>query len=226
MKQRLPFFLAFFFTSFLSQAQITLTAAETEIMVTVKSSEADVTGKTEVTNTAPTAKTYIWEREIVGLPAVWETQVCDVNICWSAPVGSEEMTLDAGQKFPLIIHFLPKNTDGTGLCKIKIYEKGNPTNTLTVTFNVNEYISSTDNPTAEAIKMFPNPCGPSLRIENAPQSAQSVSVFDLRGRRVFFQAAEPTMLLDLTALPASQYVVVVEGAGGRPITAQPVRKSH
>lgn len=227
MKKIYSFFLAIFLLSSVSSAfgQVPLLIDSLRVNVAVKSTDLDITGETHVKSTATVLTEWTWVREIVGLPAEWQTQVCDPNLCWSHSVSSGTFTLDAGQSFPLIVHFKPKNVAGSGIAYITFTQVGT-SNSVKVEFNVNDFTSNTEAPTDfSKLELYPNPVRDHFTLVGVPSDIKMLTLSNLEGRRLCHFEMSPDGRFDIPGgYESGTYLLSLEDEKSRPLKTIPMQK--
>lgn len=175
--------IAFAFLSFgyiFGQIQITPISFDTCIDPSV----ADLALDSEVKNLGKSGIEILWVRTIISQTKAWDNYVCTGSQCYPPTTEDGSFTLASAGTAPIYMHFSPNQTKGNSMVTITLTEKGNPSNTSTVTYNVCAESTATNNvANANSILLYPNPTIEYFMIQNKNNVAK-VNLSNIAGRQV------------------------------------------
>lgn len=161
-----------------------------------------------------------WERVLVDIPAEWATAVCDPNQCYSPfsdePLGPGSVlipfTMTSGQTISgegFYVQFQPNGVPGSGTVRLKVYEVGNPNNSIICSFEFDAVATGLSSPSASSFQFNPNPVRNEIRV-SAPANAKirMVEIYSVVGklvRRYDLGSERSTFQLDLSELKEGMY---------------------
>lgn len=222
MKQTLPIFILFFFTSVLfGQSPITVTPGTYEDVLTVDLTkdlllqEPTVT----ITNTTDSVIALRWERFELNHPDAWETQVCDPNECYF-PIVSSNIDTVLGLDAPMIIqpnasanisiYINPNKTSGTGTFALDFALVSQPDSIIgTAKFEVevaNLVVNTLDILRRQEIRVYPNPTLDYFQLTET-KNIDRLAIVNLVGRQVGAFRVYPGARYDVNYLPDGIYLV-------------------
>lgn len=181
MKKVYVFFGFLFLIPFVSNGQLTITP-NPHHLIDIDFSAYDVVAKGYIKNGSTRDKTLVWERTEYFLAENWSTAVCDVNLCYLPHVGTQEFTLEAGKEGTLDLHLYPKDTEGSGLVKITVYDKFAPLDSVSVLYYLNETTSTVEK-INNNIKIVPNPSVDRILISDF-EKVDALEFYSMEGKLI------------------------------------------
>jgi len=201
------------FTLFIgsASAQLVNTGSDTNY-VNGPASEFELVAKANVRNTGTSSATFRWVRITNSLTANWKSAVCDVITCYSDLADSSDFTLNANEIGNIDVHFYPFNTAGTGLTRVRVFEVGNPSNSVTITFMGSTGASIADVKKPE-FKLFPIPATDVLYLKSVKNLGNGhLEIYNVIGKKVLemnFSSANQNIEIPVATLPKGNYIIRV-----------------
>ena len=175
----------------------------------------------DLTHSGTTTINVAWERLSVDMPEEWATAVCDPNQCY-APMADQPLgpgsvlipfSMDAGSTVTgaeFYVQFIPNGVSGSGSVSLRVYEVGNPNNSLTCNYTFNALATSIGDVQASSpLSIFPNPIHQTMRVNAATgMPISSVEIYSIVGRmirKIELGAERQSFELDLGGLKEGMY---------------------
>jgi len=161
-----------------------------------------------------------WERVLVDIPAEWQTAVCDPNQCYSPfsdePLGPGSVLVPfpmtsgetiSGDAF--YVQFIPNGVPGSGTVRLKVYEVGNPNNSIICSYEFDAVATGLSSPSTGSFQFHPNPVRNEIRV-SAPSASKirTVEIYSVVGklvRRYDLGVERSSFQLDLSELKEGMY---------------------
>ena len=196
MKKFLPLLSLLLCFSFVATAQSVMNY-EIEVTDTTLYGEAeqsDFYGNIDLENLTNAALPMTWVRIENDLPGAWESSVCDPNICHPTATDSANFNMPVFSPGNYInVHFYPHGENGMGMLRIKLYERDNPDETISIlTFNGDASgTTAITEPDLNfiAFESYPNPFANSTKVIYELETAGNAQlvVADATGKTVFME---------------------------------------
>ena len=161
-----------------------------------------------------------WERVLEDIPEGWATAICDPNQCYSPfsdePLGPGSVLIPfpmtAGQTITgdaFYVQFQPNGVAGSGTVRLKVYEVGNPNNSIICAYEFDAVATGLNSPSTGSFQFHPNPVRNEIRV-SAPATSKikTVEIYSVVGklvRRYDLGAERSTFQLDLSELKEGMY---------------------
>ena len=144
----------------------------------------DLSLDSHVKNLGGSSIDVVWSRTIVSMPDAWDNYVCTGLLCYGPDTEKGSFILGAGGTTELLTHFNVNGTEGSSVVTITLTEKNNPTNSVTVTYNICAQTTATNNViNANSIVLYPNPTVDYFMIKNKSNVAK-VNISNIAGRQL------------------------------------------
>ena len=209
MKQ-IYFCLFFLFISLSGFSQVLITDPNPAV-ISASPDENDISLHVWVINNSSETINLLWERKVKTPPAGWLTWICDMNNCYLPSQGicpeTKPNVLNPGDSLDLQIHANPNGVTGIVDINMDLFTKEDPStilSTVNTTFNVST--TSVEDPTKNAIQIFPNPTTHYFQItENT--DVESVTIYDIVGNKIKSFKAHSGKEYDVSFLNQGIYLV-------------------
>jgi hypothetical protein len=202
--------LALFFScvAWAAQAQIILVSDDT-VYTSGPATEFEIVAYANVRNTSESAATFRWVKTFTQMPTGWASTICDINFCYPDATDSAEFTLNGLAVGNVDGHFYPNGIVGDGILKVRVYEVGNPTNGVNITFIGATNAASASQLSKPSLKVYPVPADHQLTIEMPEDFANAhIEVYNMIGKRVaIFNAGGIKSRISIGHLPKGQYII-------------------
>jgi hypothetical protein len=186
--------------------------------------------QSDLTHSGASAIDVAWERLLEDVPEGWTTAICDPNQCY-APFADEPLgpgsvlipfSMNPGETVLgdyFYVQFVPYGIPGNGTVRLRVYEVGNPNNSIVCSFAFDALSTGLSSPAVSpGISFHPNPVRSELRVQTpANQAVRTVEVYNVVGKLVnrYDLGAERTQFqLDLSALKEGMYFARLINASG------------
>lgn len=208
MKTRILFTLSLLFAAFSGQAQLVLLNNDT-ILVNGPATEFELVAYAQVQNSAENPVSLRWVKVVKNLPTGWASSVCDVNLCYPDNVDSADFNLGARGIGNVDGHFYPGGVVGAGVLQVRVFEVGNPSNQVTLTFLASSNAASASHLSKPSIKLYPVPAEHFLFVETGlDHPAGQIEIYNVIGKQVAsFRATSAKTKIQVGQLPKGQYIL-------------------
>ena len=170
-----------------------------------------------VENTSGSSKTVVCEREILS-----KINGAEVYFCWgdcnSPAISSSELEVDTGKTglYDFSSHYsAPVNVAGASFVRYTFYDKGNPSDAVSVVFKyitpLNLHTPLLEN--AATLSVYPNPTKGKLQVTGYGLQVNEIEIYDIYGRKAPLNPPEGGK-----QLPYGQKLPSFGGTGGGAIT--------
>ena len=173
---------------FLINSYAQLSVSPTNFEETINVNVPDVSLNSRIENLSNKAIKVNWKRLVTSLPAEWENFICTGMNCYDNLTNSGQFTLEAFGNIKdttlLLTHFEPYQTPGTAVVQVALTEDGNPSNSVTVTYNINGIVAATkDLSEKNAIALYPNPTTEYFMIRNKA-NVSKIKISNIAGYQI------------------------------------------
>ncbi len=169
-------------------------------------------------NTSSSKIILQWTKVSVNLPAQWQYSMCDLGSCYAGiPVGPNTMDTVVGNAQGFLgLNIDPGTTDGTGVVKVYVYQKGFPNSGDTLTWYVKTIAASVEELTASSeVKVYPNPAKDNLFIKSGNNNIVQAELFDAVGRKVLTTTVNGDSNINISALDNGFYSLIITAGDKR-----------
>ncbi len=162
-----------------------------------------------------------YKKLVVDFPSTWNAAFCDNRNCFEGFVDQDTFSpIPAGDdKNSMKITVYPNGKADTAFIQYTVWDRNNPSNSDTWTFNV--YVrwgaDVIENGNATSSKLYPNPCQNELTIASANASIDEAWVIDVTGKKS--PAVLHNGVVNTSALPNGMYWV--QWKAGKTINSMP-----
>ena len=161
----------------------------------------------------------VWQRVLVDIPTGWKTAVCDPNQCY-APASDEPLgpgsvlipfSMGAGSSITgdqFYVQFQPNGIPGSGTVRLKVYELGNPNNSVICGFNFDAVATGFNTPTNAPVVFYPNPVHNEIKVTSTSSRIRTIEIYSVVGKqvkRIDLGSERSTFQLDVTELKEGMY---------------------
>ena len=153
-----------------------------------------------------------WKGISVNLPGTWQYSMCDFGTCYPGiPNGPNTMdTIPVNGQGFLGLNIDPGSTDGTGIVKVYVYQKGFPNSGDTLTWYVKTIAASVEELTASSeVKVYPNPAKDNLFIKSGNNNIVQAELFDAVGRKVLTTTVNGDSNINISGLDNGFYSLII-----------------
>lgn len=180
-------------------------------------------GHGEIINGFPQVKNLRWNRNVLEITTGWTTAICDKNQCYTPQVGNADFTLGPAERGLMDVHVYPNGIEGSAVIEVSVVDLANANNTAVGLYYFNTSPSSTDEPTAVRVKVYPNPSDGLFTIKGDKQ-INEVQIFSLTGQMVRSFRYNDGQWYNITDLPKGTYLVRLTDRGGQQLTTKLMNK--
>lgn len=198
-----------------AQGQITLQGNDT-IYTNGPASEFEIVAYSNVVNNAASTANLRWVKLQTSMPTGWTSTVCDINACYPDNTDSADFSLGARATGNIDGHFYPGNVVGNGVLRVRVYEVGNPSNQVVITFIGSTNAASVGSLGKPSLKLYPVPAVEFVNVElNLPAEDGHIEVYNMIGKKMAeFPLNGSKTRIPIGHLPRGQYLVRVESNKG------------
>lgn len=208
MKKRIFLTLSLVVAAFVGHAQLVLLNSDT-ILVNGPATEFELVAYAQLQNSAENPVALRWVKMVKNLPTGWASSVCDVNLCYPDNVDSADFNLGARGIGNIDGHFYPGGVVGSGVLQVRIFEVGNPSNQVTLTFLASSNAASTAHLARPSLKLYPVPAEHFLYVETGQENASGqIEIYNVIGKQVAsYRATNAKVKIQVGHLPKGQYIL-------------------
>jgi len=213
--KRILLLLPVLFIGLVAKGQITLQGNDT-VYTNGPASEFEIVAYANVVNNAASTATFRWVKLQTTMPTGWTSTVCDINACYPDNTDSADFSLGARATGNIDGHFYPGNVVGNGVLRVRIFEVGNVSNQVTITFIGSTNAASITSLSKPSLKLYPVPAVDFVHVElNLPSEDGQIEIYNMIGKKMAeFPMNGMKTRIPVGHLPRGQYVVRVQSSRG------------
>lgn len=214
--KRLLLIIPVFLLAYSAKSQIALQGNDT-VYTNGPASEFEIVAYANIVNNAAGSANLRWVKLQTNMATGWSSTVCDINACYPDNTDSADFTLGARATGNIDGHFYPNNVVGNGTLRVRVYEVGNPSNQVIVTFIGSTNAASVAGLTKPSLKLYPVPAVDFINVElNAAGGEDGhIEIYNMIGKKMAeFQLNGGKTRLPIGHLPKGQYLMRVESNRG------------
>jgi hypothetical protein len=198
-----------------TNAQVVLQGNDT-VYTSGPATEFEIVAYANVINNGENPVNLRWVKLNNNIVSGWSSTICDVNACYPSTTDSADFTLAARATGNVDGHFYPNNVVGNGTMRVRIYEVGNPSNQLFITFIGSTNAASVSLLTKPVLKMYPVPAQDYLTLETQLENGNGTAeIFNAIGKKVAdFHLNGNKTRISIGHLPKGHYLVRVNTGKG------------
>lgn len=189
----------------------------------VLSTEFESIGHSQISNGSSEAKNLRWTRNVLEITPGWLNAFCDKNQCYPPVVGGADFTLEPAERGTMDVHVYPSGIEGSAVIEIVVVDLADTNSTAVGLYYFNTSPSSTDEPTAVRVKVYPNPSDGLFTIKGDKQISE-VQIFSLTGQMVRSFRHNDGQWYNITDLPKGTYLVRLTDRSGQQLTTKLMNK--
>lgn len=200
------------FIPLLMQAQMGFEVKEIVVDTSFDETTGDPVAKGKVCNTGNDTIYLYWRIEDNMVPLGWTPYFCDKNLCYGPGTvecpEEEPVILAPGECGVMDLHLLAGANPECGKFDLVIWERGNESNNVTMTYQFNCESSTSTNPTSayQSVKVFPNPTTDYFQISET-NGISKISLHNLLGKHVKDYLINNSGLYNVMDLKNGLYVI-------------------
>lgn len=213
--KRLLLFIPVFLIGFAAKSQIALQGNDT-IFTNGPASEFEIVAYSNIVNNSANSANLRWVKLQTAMPTGWLSTVCDINSCYPDNTDSADFTLGARATGNIDGHFYPNNVIGNGTLRVRVYEVGNPSNQVIVTFIGSTNAASIAALAKPSLKLYPVPAVDYINVElNYQAENGQIQIFNMIGKKMAeFPLSGNKSRIPVGQLPKGQYLIRIESSKG------------
>lgn len=173
----------------------------------------EIVGHANVRNTSGSTVNFRWVRITNSLSTDWKMAICDVVTCYSDNTDSADFTLNANEIGNMDAHFYPYNRTGSGTSRVRVFEIGNPTNQVIITYVGSANPTSVVDLKKPEFKVYPVPATDVLFLKGVKNLNQGkLEIYNAIGKKVqelTFTNAQQAVEIPIHYLPRGHYILRV-----------------
>lgn len=215
MIRKITLFVAFVLTAGLVQAQVVLQGNDT-VYTNGPATEFEIVAYANIINNGENPVNLRWVKINNNIASGWTSTICDVNACYPSTTDSADFTLAARATGNVDGHFYPNNIVGSGTLRVRVYEVGNPSNQLFITFIGSTNAASVAQLSKPQVKLYPVPAQDQLTIETQLDMGNGkAEIYNAIGKKVGeYNLSGSKNRISVGHLPKGQYLVRVDTGKG------------
>ena len=215
MLRKYTLLVAILLTAGWAQAQVVLQGNDT-VFTNGPATEFEIVAYANVINNGENPVNLRWVKLNNNIATGWSSTICDVNACYPSTTDSADFTLAARATGNVDGHFYPNNVVGNGTLRVRVYEVGNPTNQLFITFIGSTNAASVASLTKPQVKLYPVPAQDYLTIETQLEWGNGkAEIYNAIGKKVAeYSLTNSKSRISVGHLPKGQYLVRVDTGKG------------
>lgn len=213
--KRLLLLIPFFCMGLAAQGQIVLQGNDT-VYTNGPASEFEIVAYANIVNNSGSIANLRWVKLQTSMPTGWASTVCDINSCYPDNTDSADFSLNARATGNIDGHFYPNNIVGNGTLRVRVYEVGNPSNQVVITFIGSTNAASVTSLSKPSLKLYPVPAVDYVTVElNYPAESGQIQIFNMIGKKIGdFPINGSKNRISVGHLPRGQYLIRVESSRG------------
>lgn len=215
MLRKITLIAAFVLTAGLVQAQVVLQGNDT-VYTNGPATEFEIVAYANIINNGENPVNLRWVKINNNIASGWTSTICDVNACYPSTTDSADFTLAARATGNVDGHFYPNNVVGAGTLRVRVYEVGNPSNQLFITFIGSTNAASVAQLSKPQVKLYPVPAQDQLTIETQLDMGNGkAEIYNAIGKKVGeYTLSSSKSRISVGHLPKGQYLVRVDTGKG------------